>query len=66
MREQGCFQVLCSDYVTNSEGTSIVHSAPGFGEDDYNACMKAGIVESGKVPCPLDMDGKFLPVVSDF
>ena len=36
------FFVTCDDYVTTSDGTGIVHSAPAFGEDDYNVGRKYG------------------------
>src|SRR5829696_1702464 len=29
------WQVVLGDYVTSSEGTGLVHTAPPFGEDDY-------------------------------
>ena len=32
-REKGWY-VVCDDYVTLTEGTGIVHTAPAFGEDD--------------------------------
>ena len=28
--------VILGDHVTTDSGTGIVHTAPGFGEDDYN------------------------------
>lgn len=46
--------VINADYVTNVDGTGIVHIAPGHGEDDYNACLKYGI----KPYCPVDEHGK--------
>ena len=33
-----CFFVMCDDYVTTSDGTGIVHTAPAFGEDDSRVC----------------------------
>ena len=30
------FIVTCMDYVSTEDGTGIVHTAPAFGEDDYN------------------------------
>ena len=33
-----CFYVMCDDYVTTSDGTGIVHTAPAFGEDDARVC----------------------------
>ena len=31
--------VILGDHVTLDSGTGIVHTAPGFGEDDYNVCV---------------------------
>ncbi|MBL7256073.1 isoleucine--tRNA ligase [Paractinoplanes lichenicola] len=44
--EQGgpnAFQVLAADYVSDEDGTGVVHQAPAFGEDDQNVCNAAGI-----------------------
>jgi isoleucyl-tRNA synthetase len=44
--EQGgpnAFQVLVADYVSDEDGTGVVHQAPAFGEDDQNVCNAAGI-----------------------
>ncbi len=32
--------VLMADYVTMDSGTGCVHTAPGFGADDYQTCRK--------------------------
>lgn len=32
------FYVMCDGYVTTSDGTGIVHTAPAFGEDDGRVC----------------------------
>ena len=66
MRERNCFTVLGADFVTSDTGTGIVHCAPGFGEDDYAVCVANGLVEPGKAPCPIDFDGKLLPVIADY
>ncbi|MBO6179872.1 MAG: isoleucine--tRNA ligase, partial [Selenomonadaceae bacterium] len=34
------FFVICDDYVTTTDGTGIVHTAPAFGEDDNRVCKK--------------------------
>ena len=34
------FYVTCMDYVSVDDGTGIVHTAPAFGEDDYNCGQK--------------------------
>jgi isoleucyl-tRNA synthetase len=33
--QEGPWRVVAGDYVTASEGTGLVHTAPPFGEDDY-------------------------------
>lgn len=35
--------VTCADYVTTSDGTGIVHTAPVFGEDDYQTGRRYGL-----------------------
>ena len=37
------WRVIAADYVTTSDGTGIVHSAPPFGEDDYQAGYRYGL-----------------------
>ena len=32
-----------ADYVTASDGTGIVHSAPAYGVDDFNSCVAHGL-----------------------
>jgi isoleucyl-tRNA synthetase len=49
------FQVLSGTFVTTEDGTGIVHMAPGFGEDDQNACNAVGI----PTVCPMDEHGRF-------
>jgi isoleucyl-tRNA synthetase len=51
----GAFVVLGGDFVATDEGTGVVHMAPGFGEEDYQACAAAGIA----VVCPVDDQGRF-------
>ena len=48
--------VIEADYVSAEDGTGLVHNAPAFGLDDYNACKKYGI---GPEYCPIDNNGKF-------
>jgi len=35
--EKKAWYVICADFVTMDEGTGIVHIAPAFGEEDYEA-----------------------------
>ncbi|MBT0571591.1 isoleucine--tRNA ligase [Curvibacter sp. CHRR-16] len=32
-----------ADYVSDADGTGIVHSAPAYGVDDFNSCMAHGM-----------------------
>ncbi len=36
-------RLVNAEYVTMDSGTGCVHTAPGFGADDYNTCMRYGI-----------------------
>ena len=60
--EKGAFKVLAADYVTTEDGTGIVHTAPGFGEDDYATCKGTGI----PTVCPIDEECRFTDEVSDY
>ncbi len=35
--------IVNADYVTMDSGTGCVHTAPGFGADDYNTCVRYNI-----------------------
>jgi len=58
-KNDGCFKVLGADFVTNSDGTGVVHMAPGFGDDDYKTCLKAGIIQPANPLVPVDSSGRF-------
>ncbi len=49
------FHVLAADFVSTEDGTGVVHMAPGFGEDDQNACNAVGI----PTICPMDEHGRY-------
>ena len=66
MEEQKCFTVIEGKFVTKDAGTGVVHCAPGFGEEDYNACVANGLVQPGKVIMPMDDDGNFQDSVPDY
>jgi len=59
---KGAFRVHPADYVTIEDGTGIVHTAPGFGEDDYQTLKGTGV----PTVCPVDGECKFTPEVSDY
>lgn len=53
--DKKAFYVVCADYVTTEDGTGIVHTAPGFGEDDYQTGRRYNL----PVFLPVNEDGKF-------
>lgn len=61
-KKEGAFRVIESSHVTTDSGTGVVHMAPAFGEEDFYACKGAGV----PVVNPVDDDGVFMDVVSDF
>ncbi len=56
------FRVLADDFVDTSEGTGVVHTAPGFGEDDQRIGEANGIA----LVVPVDDEGRFTAEVTDF
>ncbi|WP_066505446.1 isoleucine--tRNA ligase [Abyssisolibacter fermentans] len=54
--DKKAFFVTTADYVTTEDGTGIVHTAPAFGEDDYNTGKRY------KLPVlqPVDETGKYV------
>ncbi|MBR3905567.1 MAG: class I tRNA ligase family protein, partial [Clostridia bacterium] len=62
MKEKGAFVIVTADYVDDSEGVGIVHTAPAFGEDDYWTCKKHGI----PMVNPVDAKGHFTQEITDF
>lgn len=64
LKEQGCFKVLSGEFVSTEDGTGVVHIAPGFGQDDFDACRACN--EHFPVVCPVDEAGKFTAEVSDY
>lgn len=53
--DKKAFYIVLADYVTNEDGTGIVHTAPAFGEDDYNTGRKYDL----PVLQPVDEEGKY-------
>ena len=66
-RKKGFFRVYHADFVSEDDGTGIVHCAPGFGEEDYKSMVKAGLVQENElVPSPLDEKGRFCAEIHDY
>ncbi|MSR62417.1 MAG: isoleucine--tRNA ligase [Planctomycetes bacterium] len=59
---KNAFRVLAGDFVDTSEGTGVVHMAPGFGEDDQRVCAENQIA----IVCPVDEKGRFTAEVPEW
>lgn len=57
--EKKAFFVVLGDFVTTEDGTGIVHTAPAFGEDDYNVGRKYDL----PVLQPVGEDGKYTDTI---
>ena len=47
-------RLLLAEYVTMDSGTGCVHTAPGFGADDYQTCKRYGM----EMVVPVDDQGR--------
>jgi isoleucyl-tRNA synthetase len=56
------FYVIEADFVTTEDGSGIVHIAPAYGEDDYQAGRKYGLPTIH----PVNKSGEFGPEVTPF
>ena len=54
--------VILGDHVTDTDGTGLVHTAPGHGEDDYNVGMKYNL----DILVPVDDRGFFTSEAGEF
>ncbi len=60
-KDDNVYKVWAAEFVSDVDGTGIVHIAPAYGEDDYNLGRESG------VPCIdiLDEYGYYLPEAAD-
>jgi isoleucyl-tRNA synthetase len=60
--EEKAFYIATADYVTTEDGTGVVHTAPAFGQDDYNTGLRY------ELPFlqPVDELGKFTSEITDW
>lgn len=52
--------VYLADYVSDSDGTGIVHSAPAYGVDDFNSCVANGLAYDD-ILNPVQGNGTYAP-----
>ncbi len=62
LHSNDAFRTIISEHVTTEDGTGIVHTAPGFGEEDYAALKDSDV----PVICPIDAECRFTGEVHDF
>lgn len=55
-------KVVHAEYVTTTDGTGLVHTAPGHGEDDYHTGINNGI----EIYCPVLGNGTFDDTVPEW
>jgi isoleucyl-tRNA synthetase len=61
------FRVLNDTYVTNADGTGIVHQAPTFGDDDHHVLLAHDVIAAEESPpCPTGGGRRFTSEVTDF
>jgi isoleucyl-tRNA synthetase len=53
------FGFLLGDHVSTTDGTGLVHTAPGHGRDDYEVVRRAGFKVDDPALCPVDEGGYY-------
>lgn len=63
-------EVILAKHVTAAAGTSLVHTAPAHGQEDYEAFRVAfagsAQAQAEEMRCPVDDDGKFTGELADW
>lgn len=67
-KQNRTFKVITADFVTEGNGTGIVHLAPAYGQDDFDTCIKNDIVKIEDIGnfCPIDENGFVTEPVTDY
>jgi len=60
--DKPAWMVIAADYVTDTDGTGVVHTAPAFGEDDYQSGLKNNL----PFVQPVARDGRFTETVKEW
>ena len=61
-KSEGAFRILSADFVSDEDGTGIVHIAPAYGEDDFFLSRANGV----PMVNPVNDTGDFDSTVPDF
>jgi len=54
--------IVAAEYVTVEDGTGLVHTAPGHGDEDYQTALREGL----EIYCPVLADGTYDDTVPDW
>ena len=55
------YTLISADYITDSNGTGLVHEAPSYGEEDYNTCITNNIItKTDKLWMSINKTGYFV------
>ncbi len=63
---ENLFTVVLGDYVTTTEGTGLVHTAPAYGEDDARTGRRYGLPTLHPVRSDGTFDGRVGPFAGQF
>jgi isoleucyl-tRNA synthetase len=55
-------KIVAAAYVTTEDGTGLVHTAPGHGEDDYDTGVREGL----EIYSPVQANGRFDETTPEF
>jgi isoleucyl-tRNA synthetase len=50
---------LVGDFVSTTDGTGLVHTAPGHGREDYDVVRRSGFSVDDPALCPVDETGRY-------
>ena len=62
LADNNAFKVISGDFVSTTDGTGIVHIAPGFGEDDAKVAKANGI----PTVCPIDAECRYTEEIVEY
>lgn len=60
--DKDAYKVICADYVTTEDGSGLVHTAPGHGQEDYMSGQKNDLA----VYSPVKDDGTYDETVPEW
>ena len=65
---QNVYKIISDPFVSDIDGTGIVHIAPAFGNDDFRVAVDNGIIEhtGNNAFCPVDDNGNYTDIITDY